>query len=70
MVVLAAYYLKAGRELLTETVVLRRLNEIMLHAMEDSGTVKLNRDGSFNIIGRIVDGNKPLRPAGVVLRKR
>jgi len=41
----------------------------MLHAMEDSGMVKLNRDGSLNIIGRIVDGNKPLRPDGVVLRK-
>lgn len=63
------YYIKAGQELKTETAVLRRLNEIMLHAMEDSGMVKLNRDGSFNIIGRIVDGNNPLPPAGVVLRK-
>ena len=32
------------------------------------GIVKLNRDGSFNIIGRIVDGNNPLPLAGVVLR--
>lgn len=63
------YYKKASVELLHEANSLRRLNEIILHAMEDAGVVKLNRDGSFNIIGRIVDGDKPLPKDGVVLQK-
>jgi hypothetical protein len=49
------YYRKAGKDLAIETASLRRLNEIILHAMEDAGMVKLNLDGSFKIIGRVIE---------------
>lgn len=69
------YYKKGGAELAAEAKKLQllneklqRLTEITLHALEDAGMVKLNRNG-VEIIGRIVDTRKPLPPQGAIVDK-
>lgn len=49
------YYKKSGDELRDEAARLRHLSHIMLNAMEDAGLVKLNRDQSGEIKGRVVE---------------
>jgi hypothetical protein len=48
------YYKKAGDDLVKEAVRLRHLSTIMLNVMEDAGFVKLNRDKSGDVVGRVV----------------
>src|SRR5689334_9755159 len=48
------YYKRSGNELATEAARLRRLLTIMLNAMEDVAFVKLNRDQSGEIKGRVI----------------
>ncbi len=45
------FYLLAGRRLQVEAQNLRRLNTLILHALEEAGQIQLNRDASDNIIG-------------------
>ena len=48
------YYKRSGNELATEAARLRRLLTIILNAMEDVAFVKLNRDQSGEIKGRVI----------------
>lgn len=48
------YYKRSGNELATEAARLQRLLTIILNAMEDSAFVKLNRDHSGEIKGRVI----------------
>lgn len=48
------YYKRSGDELVREAERLRRLATIMLNATEDAGFVKLNRNQSGEIRGRLV----------------
>jgi len=49
------YYKKAGDKLRKEAAELRKLNSIILTALERQGWAKLNRDKSGNIIGFIFE---------------
>jgi hypothetical protein len=48
------YYKRSGDELAKEAARLRHLSTVMLNAMEDAGLVKLNRDQSGEIKGRVI----------------
>ena len=48
------YYKRSGNELATEAARLQGLLTIILNAMEDSAFVKLNRDHSGEIKGRVI----------------
>lgn len=48
------YYKRSGDELAKEAARLRHLSTVMLNAMEDAGLVKLNRDQSSEIKGRVI----------------
>jgi hypothetical protein len=48
------YYKRSGNELATEAARLQRLLTIILNAMEDAAFVKLNRDHSGEIKGRVI----------------
>lgn len=49
------YYQKASKDLETEASELKKLNILMLKAMESAGLVKFNRDENGNIKGMIID---------------
>jgi hypothetical protein len=56
------YYKRAGEELRHEAEKLRKLNSMILIALEKQGWVKLNRDKDGNITGFLFEyaGNIPL----------
>ena len=49
------YYQKAGKELEVEASELKKLNTLMLRAMENSGLAKFNRDKNGNIKGMVIE---------------
>jgi Tfp pilus assembly protein PilW len=48
------YYAKATQDLIIESASLRKLNELMLRAMEQAGFAKFNRDPQGKITGMII----------------
>ena len=48
------YYQKAGKELEVEANELKKLNTLMLRAMENAGLTKFNRDENGKITGMII----------------
>jgi hypothetical protein len=49
------YYQKAGKELETEASELKKLNTLMLRALENAGLAKFNRDEHGNIKGMVIE---------------
>ena len=49
------YYQKAGKELEIEASELKKLNTLMLRAMENAGLTEFNRDEHGNIKGLVID---------------
>jgi len=49
------YYIKAGQELKIEATELKKLNTLMLRALEKAGLAKFNRDENGNIKGMIIE---------------
>jgi hypothetical protein len=49
------YYQKAGQELKIEATELKKLNTLMLRALENAGLTKFNRDKNGNITGMIIE---------------
>ena len=63
------YYKKAGDELKQEATELRRLANLVLHGLEDAGSVKLNRDTSGKVIGLIIGASAKATGVGRVSAK-
>jgi hypothetical protein len=59
------YYKKAGDELKREATELRRLTNLVLHGLEDAGSVKLNRDTSGKVIGLIIEASAKATGVGL-----
>jgi hypothetical protein len=53
------YYVKASEELRKEASELRKLNILMLRAMEEAGLAKFNRDENGNPVGLTLKINVP-----------
>jgi hypothetical protein len=49
------YYQKAGKELEIEASELKKLNTLMLRAMENAGLAEFNRDEHGNIKGMVIN---------------
>jgi hypothetical protein len=49
------FYYQSGKDLKVETEELKRLNNLMLRAMENTGQVKLHRDASDKITGFVIE---------------
>lgn len=54
------YYMKASKDLKKEAEDLRKLNILMIRAMEEAGLAKFNRDSNGNLIGLIFDASLSL----------
>jgi hypothetical protein len=63
------YYKKAGDELKQETTELRRLTNLVLHGLEDAGSIKLNRDTSGKVIGLIIEASAKATGVGLASAK-
>lgn len=54
LVVAHVYYKKAGEELREEASELRKLNTLMLRALENAGLADFGRDSEGNITGLVI----------------
>lgn len=50
------YYERASTDLIDEAEKLRKLNILMLRALEEGGVAKFNRDANGEIIGLVLNG--------------